>query len=253
MPRQKIQLANNEIYHLVLRAVGDAIIFNDENDYYRGIFSIYEFNNKNFVSIWRRRQQRKAEKSQLKEASLRSPTPQSFAVSETATTPTEEKRDVMVEILAFAFMPNHIHLLVRQLKNDGISQFMQKVGGGYANYFNKKYERKGHLFNQFRAIHIETNEQLKNVFVYIHTNPISLVEPGWKENGIKDAKKVIEFLNNYKWSSYRDYIGEKSFPSVTSRDFFLEVMGWEKGCREAVEDWIKYKKEMKDFGDVVLE
>ena len=251
MPRQITQLVNDEIYHVVFRAVGDSVVFNNENDYYRGIFSIYEFNNKKQVSIWHRRQQRKAEK--LKEVVLRSPTPQVFAVSETAKTLAEEKRDLLVDILAFCFMPNHIHLLVRQLKDNGISQFMQKVGGGYVNYFNKKYDRKGHLFNQFRAILIKTNEQLENVFVYIHTNPISLIEPGWKEKGIENPEKVIEFLENYKWSSYQDYINKKNFPSITEREFMLKVMGGEQGCKEAVKGWITYKKEFKDFGDIILE
>ena len=161
-------------------------------------------------------------------------------------------RDKFVEILVFAFMPNHIHLLVRQLKDDGISQFMQKVGGGYAGYFNRKYKRKGHLFNQFRAIHISTDKQLRNVFVYIHSNPISLIEPGWKENGIKNTNKVIKFLKNYKWSSYRDYIGKKGFPSVTSRDFLLEAIGGADKCRQAIESWASYKKTV-DFGGVELE
>jgi len=240
MPRQITQLVNNEIYHIVLRAVGDSVVFKDENDYYRGIFSIYEFNNCKPVSIWLRRIQRQKEKL------LRSPTSQ---YSQDGV----PDRDLFVEILAFCFMPNHIHLLVRQLKDNSISQFMQKVGGGYANYFNKKYNRKGHLFNQFRAIHIETDEQLRNVFVYIHANPISLIEPGWKENGIKDPKKVADFLENYKWSSYQDYIGKKNFESVTQRDFLLELMGQEKGCREAIEDWIKYKKETRNPADIYLE
>jgi putative transposase len=253
MPRQLTQLTNGEIYHIVLRAVGDSVIFKDENDYYRGIFSIYEFNNLNSVSIWWRRQQRKAEKIKLKNIALRPPTPQSFAVSETARSLMGEKRDMLVEVLAFAFMPNHVHLLVRQIKDKGISQFMQKFGGGYANYFNKKHDCRGHLFNQFRAIHIKSNEQLKNVFVYIHTNPISLIEPGWKEKGIKNDNETIKFLENYKWHSYLDYIGRENFKSVTSRDFLLEIMGGKKGCKEAVEDWIKYKKSFKDFGGIFLE
>jgi len=254
MPRQLTPLVNNEIYHIVLRAVGDSMVFKDEKDYYRGIFSIYEFNNSNFVSIWRRRQQRKKEKLLEKTTSeflavsetarfLRSPTPQNLA----------DKRDKLVEILEFSFMPNHIHLLARQLKDNGISQFMQKVGGGYANYFNKKYERKGHLFSQFRAIHIKTDEQLRNVFVYIHVNAISLIEPGWKENGIINPDEVIKFLKNFKWSSYQDYIGQKNFLSVTEREFMLKEVGGQQGCRESLENWIKYKKKFKDFGDIVLE
>lgn len=73
MPRQLTQLANGEIYHIVFRAVGDAVIFNDENDYYRGIFSIYEFNNKNFVEIWKRRRNRIVEKKKEKLRGSRRP------------------------------------------------------------------------------------------------------------------------------------------------------------------------------------
>jgi REP element-mobilizing transposase RayT len=244
MPRQKTQLAKGEIYHIVLRAVGDSKIFVDENDYYRGIFSIYEFNNFNSVTIQARRKIR----ATFKKLSKADRSRRSIQLRE------EDARDKLVEILAFAFMPNHIHLLVRQINDKGVSQFMQKFGGGYANYFNKKYNRKGHLLNQFKAIHIKTNEQLKNVFVYIHTNPLSLIEPGWKEKGITDSEKDIKFLSEkYRWSSFFDYIEKNNFASVTSREFLLKIMGGEKGCKEAVEDWIKYKKQIKDFGDIVLE
>jgi len=248
MPRQTTQLVNDEIYHVIFRAVGDDIVFNDENDYYRGIFSIYEFNNSNFVTIFERRRARFNFKK--KEKIVRSRRPYNFQEDYGDYI---DDRNKTVEILAFCFMPNHIHLLVRQLKDNGISQFMQKVGGGYVNYFNKKYSRKGHLFNQFRAILIKTNEQLENVFVYIHTNPISLIEPGWKDKGIEKPEKVIEFLENYKWSSYKDYIGKKNFPSVTEREFMLKVMGGDQDCKKAVKGWIKYKKEFKDFADIILE
>lgn len=165
----------------------------------------------------------------------------------------KDERDKLVEVLSFSLMPNHIHLLLRQLKDNGISQFVQKVGTGYANYFNKKYNRKGHLFNKFQPIHVKNEEQLKNEFVYVHTNRISLIEPNWKENGIQNPEKVIEFLENDKWHSYPDYIGKKNFPSVTNRDFLTNIMGGENGCREFVDSWIKYKKEMRNFGDIVLE
>lgn len=113
------------------------------------------------------------------------------------------------------------------------------------------------MFNQFKAIHIETDDQLKNVVTYIHCNPISLIEPGWKENGIKNPKKVIKFLENYKWSSYQDYIGIKNFPSVTSRDFILEAMGGIDGIKDLMANWINYKaklrSELKKFPDIFLE
>ncbi len=227
MPIKRPQLVNNEIYHVVTRGVGDSLIFKDKDDHYRGIFSLYEFNTIEPVEIRRRREHRQKIKASGGQSSA-------------------DARELLVEILAFCFMPNHIHLLVRQIKGNGVTQFMRKLGTGYASYFNKKYDRKGHLFQRrFQAVHIGTNEQLKTVFVYIHTNGISLIEPKWKEKGIKNSEKVIKFLENYKWSSYSDYIGKKNFPSVTKRDFLLNVMGKEEGCKKFIENWVRYKGEIK--------
>lgn len=236
MSYKRPQLVSNEIYHVVSRAVGDTVVFEAEKDFYRGIFSIYEFNNKNPVNIWERRRERAVEKRRFGLTSL-----------------TSQERDMFVEVLAFSFMPNHLHLLLRQLKDSGITQFMKKVNGGYAKYFNDKYNRKGHLFSRFRVVHIKTDEQLKNTFTYVHTNLISLIEPGWKERGVKNPQKVIKFLESNNRHSYLDYLGKKNFPYVTQRDFLLEEMGGVEGCREAVENWIMYKKKIKDFDDAIFE
>jgi putative transposase len=156
-----------------------------------------------------------------------------------------DDRDLLVEILEFCFMPNHVHLLLRQIRNNGITKFMKKLGTGYGGYFNRRYTRKGHLFqNRFQAIHIETDDQLQTIFVYIHTNPISLVEPKWKEKGIKDKNKAINFIEKYKWSSYLDYINKKNFPSVTNRELLGGVMGKNEKCKKFVNDWIKHKSEL---------
>src|SRR3989339_382932 len=145
-------------------------------------------------------------------------------------------------------LKNHIHLLLRQIIENGISKFMQKVGIGYGKYFNGKYDRRGHVFQDaFKSVHIESDGQLMVVAPYIFTNPIALIEPGWKENGIKNhsTEEAVKFLEEYKWSSYQDCIGIKNFDSVTQRDFLLEMMGGEKGCKNAVRDWINYKKDWR--------
>ena len=151
-------------------------------------------------------------------------------------------------------MPNHIHLLVRQVKDDGITRFMRKFGSGYANYFNKKYNRKGYLFQgRFVAVRIKTNEQLKIVFVYIHSNPVSLIEPKWKEKGIINPGRAVKFLESYKWSSYQDYIGKKNFPSVTKRDFILKAMEGKQSCGRFVKYWLRHKAKIKEFSELALE
>lgn len=234
-------LINGEVYHIISRTVGDTVVFENENDFYRGIFSIYEFNNKNAVNIWKRREERKVEKKRLR---LTSP---NFEKK-----PELDKRDKFVEIFAFSFMPNHLHLLVKQLKDNGISEFMKKVNGGYAKYFNEKYDRKGHLFNKFKPVHINNDNQLKVAFTYVHTNLISLIEPGWKEKGIRNIKKVKQYLENNKRHSYPDYLSKKNFPSVTERSFLSELMGGSQGCKDAVDNWIMHKGEIKDFSDFRL-
>jgi putative transposase len=238
MPIKRPQLVENEIYHIVLRGVGDSLIFKDKNDYYRAIFSLYEFNTTKPVVIRDCRKLRR----------------QGSKIAREQFSGNSSERDSIIEILAFCFMPNHIHLLLKQIRENGITKFMRKLGAGYAAYFNKKYNRRGHLFQgRFRAVHIKTNEQLKAAFNYIHTNPISLISSEWKEKGVKNFKECFEFLKNYKWSSYPDYIGKKNFSSLTKRGFFLKVMGGEKGCRDFVHDWVKFKREIRDLGDIVLE
>jgi putative transposase len=246
MPRQKREFIEGEFYHLVLRRLEDQLLFIDIDDYYRGIFSLYEFNDAKPVIIRDRRSARArfkkiVQKIEGGEIPIRVIEPGESLVF-------VDKREILVEILAFCLMPNHIHLLVRMLKKRGISKFMQKLGSGLATYFKNKYgiKLRGHFFqDRFTAVHIKTDEQLRVVFVYIHTNPISIIEPKWKEIGIANPKKAIKFIENYKWSSYQDYIGKKNFPSLTQRDFMLKVMRGEKGCKKWVEDWIKQKGKIR--------
>lgn len=241
MPRRKEQFIIGDIYHIVMRALDDNLIFKDTNDYFRGIFSIYEFNNFKPVTIFIRRRDRKTEKKRGKLSDFGSPT-------------ILDKREKFVEILAFCFMPNHIHLLVKQVKDDGISKFMQKVGIGLSKYFNKKYQRKGHVFQDaFKSVRIENDNQLMTVFNYIHINPISLYKPVWKEKGIGDINKAVEFLENYKWSSYQDYIGKKNFSSVTERNFLSESMSEAGGCKNATKNWLEYKNSIAQNRSLFLE
>ncbi len=241
MPYRKEKFNNGEVYHIVLRAIDDNLIFKDIDDHYRGIFSIYEFNTAKPVVIRDRRQAR----SRIKKILRKINKDPCFAT---------DSRDKIVEILAFCLMPNHFHLLVRQIKDGGITKFMAKMGTGYGGYFNKKYHRKGHVFqNNFKAVSIKSDEQLKIAWAYIHANPISLIELKWKGRGIHDFKKVIKFLENYKWSSYLDYLGSVDFPSVTDREFILETMGGQRKCKEFLEDYIKHTGKIKEFPELTLE
>lgn len=99
-------------------------------------------------------------------------------------------------------MPNHYHLLVKQNGDETISSFIHKLEVAYAMYFNKRYERVGHLFQgRFGAKLIETDEYLLHLSRYIHQNPLEILE---FQN--PPSKTLID----YPWSSYPTYIGRAS-------------------------------------------
>jgi putative transposase len=230
MPVKRPILANNEIYHVVSRGVDGRDIFNGDPDYYRAIHDLFEFNDTKPVGWEYRSSHLEIRSRGFHEIGSREIKNERMP------------RDLVVDILAFCLMPNHIHLLLRQVKDGGISFFMRKFGIGYAGYFNRKHERSGYLFQgRFRATHIKTDGQLKTVFVYIHTNPAALVTENWKEGGIQNPEEVIKFIENYKWSSYPDYLGQQNFPSVTQRDLFNSIMPKEE-WQKYVNEWVEYKR-----------
>ncbi len=129
-----------------------------------------------------------------------------------------------MEILVFTLMPNHYHLMLRQISEDGIVKFMQKLGTGYTMYFNKKYDRVGSLSQgRFKAVHLTREEHLIHLPHYIHTNPYR-------------GSTSIYDLENYRWSSFPDYIGKKNFPAVTERCFLLDILGGEEKFRMYTQD-----------------
>lgn len=75
---------------------------------------------------------------------------------------------------------------------------MQKIGAGYSAYFNNRHKRSGYLFQgRFKASRIDDDNYLKTALTYIHTNPISIVEPKWKKAGVNNPETVNDFLEEY--------------------------------------------------------
>ena len=193
-----MKFIDNQFYHVYNRGTNSREIFKGEKDYFRFIHCLYEFNDRNpaLAHHWM------ARKGEL----LNKPA----------------EREMLVDIHSFCLMPNHFHLILQQRVDAGITKFMRKLGTGYTMYFNEKYERTGVLFQgKFKSIPVLTDEYLLHLSRYIHLNPIDLIEPGWKEFGIKDWDKAQSFLKGYRWSSFLDYVGIKNFPSVITQINFL--------------------------------
>jgi putative transposase len=124
---------------------------------------------------------------------------------------------------------------------NNITEFMRKLSTSYVKYFNAKYERTGGLFEgAFKAIHINKDNQAKYLFSYIHLNPVKLIQKDWKERGIKDKRRAVEFLNQYAWSSYKDYAGEQRTEGlILNREDFLNYFPKISDFKKEIIEWLQ--------------
>lgn len=231
--RRKVKFVNQYFYHIYNRGVEKRIIFFDEEDYTRFIYYLYELNNKNLVADT---------------AFFNRKIEIDSGVRNT------ENMDQLVEILCFCLMPNHFHLLLRQVQDGGISLFLQKLCLAYAGYFNQKYNRVGGLFQgAFKAKLIDKTEYINHLFYYILANPIEIIEPRCKERGIKNLHKAKLFLSSYRWSSYKDLIGnELNFPFLVDRKSITEIFGHIKEFKQFIKEVLQDDK-LSDIKELILE
>ena len=145
------------------------------------------------------------------------------------------KREEIVYLHAFCLMKNHYHILIEEFVEGGVSKFFHKLGTAYALYFNKKYKRSGALFQgRFKLKRIIDQPHFNYILDYIHLNPVII----WD----RDPGEILNYLEQYKWSSYLDYIGTSNFPSITQRDYFLKYFKGYLGYRTNIFNSILMKQ-----------
>jgi putative transposase len=174
--------AIGEWYHCYNRGIDKRIVFADEHDAHRFLMVLFLANSDTPVNLY----------------SLRRPRLEEVLEG--------ERSNPIVGIGAFCLMPNHFHLLLREITEHGISSFMQKVGTAYTMYFNEKNARVGGLFvKPFRSRHVTDDRYFQKVLQYIHLNPAELYEPGWKSGRVRSIKSLKKKLLAYPFSSLKDY------------------------------------------------
>lgn len=153
-----------------------------------------------------------------------------------------ERGGTLVDIGAYCHMPNHFHILIREKTEGGIIKFMSKLSIAYAMYFNKKYRRTGGLFEgPFKAKHIDSDRHLKYLFAYIHLNPVKIIDPKWRENGISDRTAAQDYLNNYEYSSHHDYQGGMRLENnILHREAFPEYFTTSMDFNDFVDEWLAF-------------
>jgi len=183
---RKVQFVNNEYYHIYNRAVPNSLLFQEDEDYQKFKRGLKDFNNKSYY------EERAAmvRKYGFKELS-------SFL----------ELTEKVVAVVAYCLLPNHFHLILKQLTTNGIPKFLHKIGTSFTNFNNKKYDRPGSLFQgTYKAIHVDNNDYLLWLSGYVNGN--------CEIHGLADTE-------SYQWTSYSHFLGAKPDDLVVDNEIIL--------------------------------
>ncbi len=221
MPRRFHLLVNKEIYHVFNRSVGNEILLSNKRnlqhildlvDYYRYSqkirYSQFQTLIKDFKKTY--------------ENNFRNQLP-------------------LVEIYAYAFMPNHYHFLLRQLQDNGIETFIRILQNSFAKYFNIKYDRHGALFQStFKARRVETDEEFVHVSRYIHLNPVTSFMIDFNE------------LSSYPWTSFPIYSRDSLNRFVNANEIIGRFVTREKYV-QFVADQVDYQRRRGIIKHLILD
>ena len=212
MPSRIIPFVNGQYYHIYNRGVEKRDVFEISWDY------------KHFIDT-------------LLYYQLEGPKPRFSQFSKNQIfKPNLDKK--IVDIVCYCLMPNHFHLLLKQVKENGITEFISKLSNSYTKYFNTKYKRIGPLLQgEFKAELVKSDEHLIHVSRYIHLNPL--------------VSYLVKDLSLYRWSSYHEYInGDKG---ICQKDDVLAFFKSPKHYKQFVLDQADYGKSLETIKHQVLE
>ena len=234
MAQRDIQFVEGEFYHIYSRGNGKRDIFLDDQDRDRFVKLLYLSNSCKNINF------------------------RDDIVAQKIDAWDFDRGNPVVSIGSWVLMSNHIHLLITipnsptpgvgelgETKESPVSFFMRKLLGPYTKYINKKYERTGGLFeSKFKATHVDTDEYLKYIFSYIHLNPVKMIDREWKEKGIQDVERAKDFLKNYQWSSYHDFLGaERKEMAILNPADFPEYFATPQAVQKEIFDWLNFNPE----------
>lgn len=219
---RKVIFATGELYHVYNRGTDRRSIVQDYHDADRFIQSLTEFNTLEPIgSIY---------EHSFRKHQLGGSTSKCDSELELAS-------EGLVHIIAYCLNPNHFHLILEQVSERGIEKFMQRLGTGYTMYFNNKHERSGALFQgRFKAVHVESNEQLLHLSVYVNLNfrvhqysdsVLLRVRSSWDEyiDEVSDERsmcmkdKTLGQFRNKK--EYREF-AKQTLPAIKERKVIMK-------------------------------
>jgi len=149
----------------------------------------------------------------------------------------------LVKVLAYCLMPNHFHLLLEEIREDGISKFMSRFSDSFTKYTNTKRNESGRLFQgPYQSKIIKDEKYFQYVDTYIQVfNPFELY-PGGVKNAVKDFDKAFDFVLEYVFSSLGESFGRRNL-HILNKDTSEEASGSLKEYKELAQESLAYHSE----------
>jgi len=219
MPGRVLPLVKGKVYHIFSKSIAEFKIFRNNIEYERMSNAVKYYKADNvplkFSNFLRIKNKEKAFKRYFGKIKDR------------------------VKIMAYCFMPTHIHLVLEQLKPEGISVFMSYICNSYTRYFNIKTKRKGPLWeSRFKNVLVKTDEQFLHLTRYIHLNPVTAC--------------VVEKPEDWSFSSYKEFLGEVGEEkAICSYSDLVKIDS--KDYQKFVNSRIDYQKKLAKIKKIFLE
>ena len=202
----------NQVYHIFSRSIANFQIFNNDRDYQRMLMLLCYFRIENPPTKF--------------SYFIRQKTANNLGFFTVLDSMAKDQQNI-IQLIAYCLMPTHIHLIVKQVVNQGVSKYLKNALDGYTRYFNTCHKRKGPLWEgRFQNVPVEDDEQLLHLTRYLHLNPVTA--------------SLVKNPEDWKFSSYLEYLGDETQRKFCSYDELLQIIP--KRYRKFVEEHTNYQK-----------
>ena len=221
--KRKNKLVNSEVHHIFSRSIANYSVFNNQLDYER-MLELFQF-------------------YQIKEP------PSSFSTYQrldlvknigfqAAFDSISKDQEDIVQVIAYCLMPTHIHLILKQLQDAGISLFMGNILNSYSRSFNLNHQRKGPLWeSKFQNVLVKTDEQLLHLMRYLHLNPVTAF--------------LVDRPEDWRYSSYLEFIKDPGAVQYCQYDDLIKITP--ERYRKFVNERVGYQRELGRIKKLILE
>lgn len=217
---RKDPLVNEQYYHIYSRSIAKYVIFNDSSEFERmlDLINLYRFCDFDYKY------------SRFKQFDFQT---QSEIIERL-----KNQNKTLVDIIAYSIMPTHIHLVLKQNTDDGITKYMSRILNSYAKYFNQKHHRLGHLWSQrFQNVLVNSDEQLLHLTRYAHLNATSA--------------GLVKKPEDWFFSSYLEYIKPESSGGICNFDGLFDLTPAQ--YQKFVNDRKSYQRDLSIIKNILID